>query len=430
MSLSLVVPACPLLYEILVILDGTVNAPGVPGPRRSAITYRFNRLELAGALGNLGTILPIAIALITVNRLDPQGVFLGLGLYTLLAGLYFGITTPVEPMKVISAYAIARALPPEQVLAAGLLMGVLLLAAGLSGAVCRLARYVPKPAVRGVQLSTGALLMSQGARFIVGNSTLQAKAGLAEPFLSVQGLGALPLNWLLGGLAFAGAMLLISSRRLPAGLVVVLAGVLAGAFLGQGLHLDPGLHLPQLLPFAIPDWAVLGTAGAVLVLPQLPMTLGNAVIANADLAKEYFGEQAARTTNKALAVSMGLANVASFCLGGMAMCHGAGGLAAHYRFGARTAGANLMAGGIFLVLALLLGEGVLDAARLIPLSVLGVLLLFAGAQLGLTIGDMKERRDLFVPLITLGVTLAANLALGFAVGLAVCWLLKSERFSV
>lgn len=394
------------------------------------MTLRFNRLELAGSLGNLGTILPIAIALITVNGLDPQGVFLGLGLYTILAGLYFGLVTPVEPMKVISAYAIARVLPPDQVLAAGLLMGAILVVAGLSGAITRLARYVPKPAIRGVQLSTGALLMGQGARFILGTSSLQAKAGLAEPFLTVQGIGPVPLGWVLGGLAFAGAMLLISSRRLPAGLVVVVGGLLVGVFLGQGMHLDPGLHLPQVLPFAIPDWAVLGTAGAVLVLPQLPMTLGNAVIANADLAKEYFGDQAVRVTNTALAVSMGLANLASFCLGGMAMCHGAGGLAAHYRFGARTAGANLMVGGIFLVLALVLGGGVLDAARLIPLSVLGVLLLFAGAQLALTIGDMKERRDLFVPLIILGVTLAANLALGFAVGLVVCWLLKSERFAV
>ncbi len=394
------------------------------------MTLRFNRLELAGSLGNLGTILPIAIALITVNGLDPQGVFLGLGLYTILAGLYFGLVTPVEPMKVISAYAIARVLPPDQVLAAGLLMGAILVVAGLSGAITRLARYVPKPAIRGVQLSTGALLMGQGARFILGTSNLQAKAGLAEPFLTVQGLGAAPLGWVLGGAAFLGAMLLISSRRLPAGLVVVAGGLLVGVFLGQGMHLDPGLHLPQVLPFAVPDWAVLGTAGAVLVLPQLPMTLGNAVIANADLAKEYFGDQAARVTNTALAVSMGLANLASFCLGGMAMCHGAGGLAAHYRFGARTAGANLMVGGIFLVLALVLGEGVLDAARLIPLSVLGVLLLFAGAQLALTIGDMKERRDLFVPLIILGVTLASNLALGFAVGLVVCWLLKSERFAV
>lgn len=394
------------------------------------MAYRFNRMELAGSLGNLGTILPIAIALITVNHLSPQGVFLGLGLYTVLAGLYFGITTPVEPMKVISAYAIALSLPADQILAAGLLMGGVLLLIGLSGAMRRLGRYVPKPAIRGVQLSTGVLLMGQGTRFILGSSTLQAKAGLAEPFLSVQSLGPLPLNWLLGGLAFAGVMFLISSRRLPAGLVVVVAGVLAGVFLGQGLHLDPGLRLPAILPLPIPEWAVLGTAGAVLVLPQLPMTLGNAVIANADLAREYFGEDAGRASHKALCVSMGLANLAAFCLGGMAMCHGAGGLAAHYRFGARTAGANLMVGGIFVVLALLLGDGVLDAARLIPLSVLGVLLLFAGAQLALTIGDMKERRDLFVPLITLGVTLAANLAMGFAVGLTLCWLLKTERFSI
>lgn len=394
------------------------------------MSYRFTRMELAGALGNLGTILPIAIALITVNHLNPQGVFLCLGLYTIVAGIYFRVTTPVEPMKVISAYAIARGLPQEQVMAAGLIIGVVLLIIGLSGAMCRLAKYVPKPAIRGVQLSTGVLLMAQGVRFVLGTSSLQTQAAAGEPYLMVQSLGPLPLNWLLGGLAFVAVMFLLHSRRFPAALAVVLAGVLVGIFLGQDFESAWVAQLPVPMPFAFPEWASLVTAGVVLVLPQLPMTLGNAVIANTDLAKEYFGEQAARTTNKALCVSMGLANVGAFFLGGMAMCHGAGGLAAHYRFGARTAGANIMVGGLFAALALLLGNGVLEVVRLIPLSVLGVLLLFAGAQLAMTIGDLRERKDLFVPLLILGITLAANLALGFIIGLVLCWLLQQERFSV
>ncbi len=394
------------------------------------MSYRFTRMELAGALGNLGTILPIAVALITVNHLNPQGVFLCLGLYTIVSGIYFRVTTPVEPMKVISAYAIARSLPQEQVMAAGLIIGAVLLVIGLSGAMCRLAKYVPKPAIRGVQLSTGILLMAQGVRFVLGTSSLQTQAAAGEPYLMIQALGPLPLNWLLGGLAFVSVMFLLHSRRFPAALAVVLAGVLVGIFLGQDFGTAWGAQFPVLMPFAFPEWASLVTAGVVLVLPQLPMTLGNAVIANTDLAKEYFGEQATRTTNKALCVSMGLANVGAFFLGGMAMCHGAGGLAAHYRFGARTAGANIMIGGLFAALALLLGNGVLEVVRLIPLSVLGVLLLFAGAQLAMTIGDMRERKDLFVPLLILGITLAANLALGFIIGLVICWLLQQERFSV
>jgi sulfate permease, SulP family len=394
------------------------------------MSYRFTRMELAGALGNLGTILPIAVALITVNHLNPQGVFLCLGLYTIVSGIYFRVTTPVEPMKVISAYAIARSLPQEQVMAAGLIIGAVLLVIGLSGAMCRLAKYVPKPAIRGVQLSTGILLMAQGVRFVLGTSSLQTQAAAGEPYLMIQALGPLPLNWLLGGLAFVSVMFLLHSRRFPAALAVVLAGVLVGIFLGQDFGTAWGAQFPVLMPFAFPEWASLVTAGVVLVLPQLPMTLGNAVIANTDLAKEYFGEQATRTTNKALCVSMGLANVGAFFLGGMAMCHGAGGLAAHYRFGARTAGANIMIGGLFAALALLLGNGVLEVVRLIPLSVLGVLLLFAGAQLAMTIGDMRERKDMFVPLLILGITLAANLALGFIIGLVICWLLQQERFSV
>jgi SulP family sulfate permease len=167
-----------------------------------------------------------------------------------------------------------------------------------------------------------------------------------------------------------------------------------------------------------------------LVLPQIPMTLGNAVIANADLSGQYFGEGSKRVTYGALCISMSLANFLSSLVGGMPLCHGAGGLAAHYRFGARTAGSNLMIGVIFVLLAVFLGVHTLAVVHLIPISILGVLLLFAGSQLAMTITDMKERKDLFVALVMLGITLASNLAIGFGVGIAVAYALKSERLTV
>jgi SulP family sulfate permease len=137
-----------------------------------------------------------------------------------------------------------------------------------------------------------------------------------------------------------------------------------------------------------------------------------------------------RLTNRKVCVSMALANFLSFCLGGMPLCHGAGGLAAHYRFGARTAGSNLMIGGLFVVLALLLGERIVAVLNLLPMAILGILLVFAGIQLAVTIMDLNRPKDYFVATLILGITLASNLAAGFIAGMLVAWMLKWEKLSV
>jgi sulfate permease, SulP family len=395
------------------------------------IPIRLNRYELAGSLGDLGALLPMAAGMIMVNGLNPQGLFLAVGIFYIASGLYFKTTVPVQPMKVVSALAIAMALPAQQILAAGLLIGLLLLLIGLTGTMPRITRYIPRPVVRGVQLSTGLLLMAQGARFVMGTTSFQIQSHAAEPFLAVQSLGPVPLNWVLGAIAFAATFLLLDNKKAPAALAVTAFGLGAGLLLcdgGSGFGLDPSF--PAMLPSGWPSFAAFSAALFVLVLPQVPMTLGNAVVANADLAQEYFGEDAARTTGKALCISMGLANIGAFLLGGMPMCHGAGGLATHYRFGARSAGSNLIIGGLFVALALVLGEYAGAAARLIPLSVMGALLFFGGGQLALTVKDMRERSDLFVCLAIVGVTLASNLAIGYLLGAAVYFLLKSGRASV
>jgi len=397
------------------------------------MTLRFNRLELAGSLGDLGTLLPIAIAMILFNGLDPAGLFLSVGVFYALSGVYFGITVPVQPMKVIGAYAIATAMTPSQIQASTLLMGASLLLVGATGAIDLIRRYTPKSVIRGVQLSTGVLLISGGVRFLIGTSKYQMLSHAVEPHLSLQSLGPIPVSLVIGAIAGLATLLLLDNRRFPAGLVVVLGGLLAGLALGArpglgGWELSPGL--PRLFPFGLPGGADFTFALFALVLPQLPMTLGNAVMAYTDLSREYFGEDSARLTNRKACVSMALANALSFCLGGMPLCHGAGGLAAHYRFGARTAGSNLMIGGIFAGLALLLGRHIVDVLNLLPMSVLGVLLIYAGSQLSLTIIDLKERKDLFVATLILGITLAANLAVGFLTGILVAHLLRWDKLSV
>ena len=395
--------------------------------------YRFNRQEFAGSLGDLGTILPIAIGMILVNGLNPSGLFLSVGMFYILTGFYYGVTVSIQPMKVIGAYAIATAMSSGQVLASGLLMGIVLLVLGITGAIDIIGKYTPKSVTRGVQLSTGTLLMAQGVKLMIGTSKLQLLHKMAEPYLTIQYLGPIPIGIFIG---IAGAILtlfLLDNKKLPAGLVVVILGLIIGLILGTKQGFDKlafGFYLPQWMPLGFPLKADFTFAVFALVLPQLPMTVGNAVIANADLSKEYFKEKSKKVTYKSLSITMALGCIFSFFLGGMPLCHGAGGLAAHYRFGARTAGSNYMIGSIFVLLVLLLGSGILTIIYLLPMAILGVLLVFAGSQLALTIQDVFNRKDLFVVVVILGITLATNLGVGVLTGFGLAYLLKWEKVKI
>ena len=395
--------------------------------------YRFNRLELAGSLGDLGTLLPLAMGMILLNGLKPTGLFLTMGIFYVLAGIYYGVTVPVQPMKVIGAYAIATAMDASHITAAGYLMGLVLLLIGATGAITFIGRYIPQSVVRGVQLSTGTLLMVQGVKLMLGTSMLQKIHQTVEPYLSVQSVGPIPIGIIIGIAGGCLTLILLENKKFPAGLIVVVAGLARGLVLGNRRSLDEmhiGINLPVFLPFGWPGRADFAFALFALVLPQIPMTVGNAVVAYSDLSKTYFKAQSGKVTYRAVCISMALATFLSATFGGMPLCHGAGGLAAHYRFGARTAGSNIMIGGVFIALAIFFGSRSLAFINLLPLAVLGILLLFAGSQLCLTILDLTKRKDMFVCLVVLGITLATNLAAGFMAGIAVAYLIKSDRFSV
>lgn len=394
---------------------------------------RFDRMEWAGSVGDLGTLLPLAFALIMINGLSSVGVFLSVGALYVLGGLYYRVPIAVQPMKVVSAYAIAQALSPGVITASGMLLAALLLILGLTGLVDTVSKIVPKSTVRGVQMATGVLLLSKGASLIVGSNGFQTIRGSVEPFLAIQEVGPIPMSLVIGVIFGAITLLLLNNKRYPAGVVVVVAGAAAGAALGAWRELTgltPGFHLPEFLPFGLPTGMDFSFALLALVLPQIPMSLGNAVIANRDLSFEYFGEESRRVTDRALCISMGLANVFAACIGGMPLCHGAGGLAAHYRFGARTNGSNLIVGGFFILLALGLGAGAVSVLHLLPMGVLGVLLFFAGTQLALTVMDVSSRTDMFVVVTMLGITLTANLAWAFGAGICLAWFFRKGRVTV
>ena len=194
------------------------------------VKISFNRMEWAGSVGDLGTLLPLAFGMIMINGMSATGLFLTVGLMYVLGGAYYRVPIAVQPMKVVSAYGIAMALSPDVIAASGMLMAVLLLFLGVTGLVDVMARVVPKPVIRGVQLSTGILLLSKGVFLIVGKNPLQVMRGAVEPFLAVQSLGPVPMSVVSGVIFGLVALLFLRSNRFPAGLVVVVAGA---AFRGR-----------------------------------------------------------------------------------------------------------------------------------------------------------------------------------------------------
>ena len=389
---------------------------------------RFDRLEFSGSLGDLGTLIPLTVALITLTGLNFTAVLGVIGVYYVVSGLYFRLPIPVQPLKVVSAIAIA--FPAKITLplmsATALIFGAILIGLWATGLIGAIARLFTKPIVRGIQLGLGLILIQKGLHLFGGTALLLGSIERSPVLFGV------PLNLVVGIGGAAATLFLLNSRRFPAALVVVAGGVIiglaAGALKGAGLGLGPsevGLYLPGGSDLALAFW--------FLVLPQIPLTIGNAIIGTRDAAQNLFGrgEVTARVTDRRLSLSMGLANLGIGLLAAVPLCHGAGGLAAHYRFGARTGGSNIMIGIVFVVVALALGQIGVGLLASIPRAILGVLLVFAGLELALLIRDMNQRAELFISLLIAAVALVTtHMGIAFLVGLAVSLTIKWARVEV
>ncbi len=385
--------------------------------------FIFSRVEFAGSLGDLGTMLPLLIALIVINGMNAVNVLVIIGLFYIISGLYFKVTVPVQPMKIISAYAIAMGLTPLQIASASLWMGILTLILGITGLIHLIGERVSKSVVRGVQLAGGVLLMTKGLQFIVQPDTN----------FTITSIFSINLSIIIGIIAVILTLLFVENKKIPAAVIVVFGGMIIGYFFGKPISFSEiplGFYLPTFLPYGMPTLNDLIMVIPLVVLPQIPMTIGNAVIAQVDTSKELFGERARRMNYRSISNSQGIADILAFFWGGIPMCHGAGGAAAHYFFGARTGGANLMIGTIFLILGLFFGKGATALFNLLPMAVLGVLLFFAGSQLALMIKDLKDKKDFFISITILGLTLVLNLAVAFICGIILSYALKSDKIKV
>ncbi len=362
-------------------------------PKRPAI--RFDRNELAGAFGDIGTDLPLVVAMILVARLDCASVLIVFGLMQVLTGFYYRMPMPVQPLKAVAALVIAQQADGNVLYGAGLAIGATMLLLTVTGLLSWLARVVPKSVVRGIQLGLG----------------LQLAALALRKFIPADG----PSGLWLAGIGFLITVLLWGNRKYPAALFVVLLGVIyAFAFKLDWAALpgSVGFHLPQ---WHQPVWDDIVTGFIVLALPQIPLSLGNSILATRQIATDLFPER--RLTIPQIGLTYSLMNLINPFFGGVPTCHGSGGMAGHYAFGARTGGSVILYGALFLGLGLVFSPGLEQIIQIFPRPILGVILLFEGFALISLLRDLRLAKASLLIALLVGLAAFAIPAYGYLVGL-------------
>lgn len=355
--------------------------------------FRFDRNEFAGAFGDVGTDLPLLIGMTLAAGLDGTSVLVMFGLMQVLTGYVYRMPMPVQPLKAMAAIVIAQQASAELLYGAGLAIGVVMLVLAVSGLLDWLARVIPKCVVRGIQLGLG----------------LQLASTALGKFVQADGVP----GYALAAGAFVIMVVLLGNRRFPAALPVVILGlVYAVAFnWNGGIAPSFAFHLPA--PH-VPRMADVLTGFLVLALPQIPLSLGNSVLATRQVAEDLFPERP--LTIRKIGLSYALMNLVNPWFGGVPTCHGSGGMAGHFALGGRTGGSVIIYGLILLTAGLFLGGGFDNVAKSFPLPVLGVILLFEALALIWLIRETAQSRSEF-PIAVLVGLIAVGLPYGYLVGL-------------
>jgi SulP family sulfate permease len=382
---------------------GSILSTATATPART-FTWPLSRLDVAGAFGDIGVLFPIAIALITLNHLNPTAVFLGAGLTYVLAGWYFQIPISVQPLKAVAAIALAMGLSPSAIASAGVSMGILLALIAVTNTAALLAKLFTLPIVRGIQLGLGLLLAREGLRLILGRQSILVLNGTSAT------------GW---QIALGAAILLLGfykSTRYPAALVLLTIGIALGLLVQWGKmpqFVWGPLPLNFLHPRSDEFWRVL----PLLVIPQFALTFGNSIVATENTSQILYGQQARRVTVRGLSVNIALVNLASGMIQGAPMCHGSGGITAHYKFGARTPKSSYIIGGLCILLAFF-GRAAIGVLHLIPIAILGVFLIYVGIQHAGYLRDIVKRVPLLFIAVCVGAIslLTTNLMWGFLTG--------------
>lgn len=352
--------------------------------------YEFDMRELAGSMGDFGTLFPLAIGYIAVCGMDPAGILIMMGLANIATGLVYRLPMPIEPMKVLAVIAIAQAWEPSLVYASAFGMGIVWLLMAATGAMTLVAKVTPKSVTRGIQVALGILLGIQAFDMVRG-------------------------GWILAVISVVVILVLRKNRYAPAAVVLIVLGIGIMLFKGQFAGIaGPGFRLPSITTFSMKEvWIALIAGG----FAQVPLTATNAVIATSSLIESYWPER--KVSVRKLSLDMGLMNIAMPFFGGMPLCHGAGGLAGQYYFGARTGGTNIIEGTLEILLGLFFASSIGVLFGKFPEAIIGAMLLMVGVELVKFAKDMRWSLDLIPLTATVVVAVLTNMAFGYLAGLGV-----------
>jgi len=363
---------------------------------------KFDRREISGSLGDLGTFLPIILGLAYVTGLSFSAMLFWAGAANILTGVIFAIPMPVQPMKAIAAVALSGGMNADEVYASGIIMAVLLILIWSLKLPKALENFIPKAVVRGIQLTIGLKLLIKGIEMIY-----------QKPLMGNDSI-------VVGAIGLLFVLALFKNNRIPTALIIFIGGLSIAVFSDyEALRsLRAGLFFPGLIKINFSAFSAGGYNGA---LPQLPLTMLNSVIAVSALSYDLFPKRGAETDK--ITLSVGIINFASI-FGGMPMCHGSGGLAAQSRFGAETNGSIILLGGVKILIAIVLGASIVPLISAFPESLLGVLLIVAGVELGSAVKDQRELRKIITVFILVAVSFVFDsLTAGFLIALFVSKLL-------
>jgi MFS superfamily sulfate permease-like transporter len=325
--------------------------------------------------------------------MPPLGLLFMFGITLLASGFYYRTPIPIQPMKAIGAAAIAGGISPAALYGSGLTTGLFWLLAGVTGIIRPIAKLATKPVVRGIMLGLGLTFM-------------------------VDGVHRMTTSPVLAGIALVVTYMLLTNPKIPAMFILLIIGIASAVITNPQLlpelaKIHVGFQMPV---FSLPmiTWNDLVTGTLLFTLPQIPLTLGNAVIAITAENNEHFPDRP--VTEKKIAISQGIMNLVAPLFGGIPMCHGAGGMAGHVRFGARTGGALVILGTVLILFALFFSDSVSIIFKIFPNAILGVILFFAGSELAIVTRDIGDKKaDVYVMIIVAAVAMW-NMGAAFIAG--------------
>lgn len=357
---------------------------------------KFDRNEFAGSFGDIGTDLPLIIGMILACGLDSSSTLIMFGIMQILTGIIYGFPMPVQPFKIMAVIMITSKLGGNLLYGAGFATGIIMMFLTLTGFLDKITKIIPKSVIRGIQFGLGISL-----------------AGLAlKDYIHTDGIP----GYVLALLCFLIILFLLGNKKYPAALFVILIGFIYALFFKIDI-----LKIKNSLGFTLPVFHTIAFQDIIkgfflLALPQIPLSITNSIVATKQTLDDFYPENT--ITTKKIGFTYSLMNLINPFFTGIPTCHGAGGLAGHHQFGARTGGSVIIYGLIYLILGLFFGSGFGEIIKVFPFPVLGIILVFEGISLMLLIKDISQSKtDLLISLLI--ALIAVNLKNGYVIGLII-----------